>query len=164
MVTDLAVRRTGGDRVQLTWTAPGDDGFVGLAEAYDVRYATTPITPGSFAGATVAPATPLPVPGGLPQTLDLAGLTGGEYYFALEAVDNSGNWSALSNVAASIRGDLNCDGVVDFDDINPFVLALTEPAAYESAYPDCDWMNGDCDADGTVDFDDINAFVALLTQ
>jgi parallel beta-helix repeat protein len=61
-------------------------------------------------------------------------------------------------------GDVNCDGRVDFDDINPFVLALTGADGYYSEYPECDWLNGDCNEDGSVDFDDINAFVALLAQ
>jgi hypothetical protein len=60
-------------------------------------------------------------------------------------------------------GDLNCDGAVDFDDINPFVLALSDPAGYAQQYPNCDILTGDCDADGDVDFDDINPFVALLS-
>ncbi len=60
-------------------------------------------------------------------------------------------------------GDLNCDGVIDFEDINPFVLALSDPVGYQAAYPNCDIHNGDCDHDGDVDFDDINAFVALLS-
>jgi len=59
-------------------------------------------------------------------------------------------------------GDLDCDGDVDFDDIDPFVTALGGQAAYEAAFPDCDWLHGDCDEDGDVDFDDINPFVALL--
>ncbi len=61
-------------------------------------------------------------------------------------------------------GDLDCDGDVDFDDINPFVLALSDPAGYAAAYPECNILNGDCDEDGDVDFDDINPFVALLSQ
>jgi len=59
-------------------------------------------------------------------------------------------------------GDLDCDGDVDFDDINPFVLALSGQAAYETQHPGCNWLNADCDSSGTVDFDDINPFVALL--
>ncbi len=55
------------------------------------------------------------------------------------------------------------DGVVNFDDINPFVLALSDPAGYQTAYPECNLRNGDCDGDGDVDFDDINPFVALLS-
>jgi hypothetical protein len=63
----------------------------------------------------------------------------------------------------AIPGDLNCDGVVDVDDINPFVLAIVDPVAYQAAYPNCNFLNGDCNGDGFVDFDDINAFVALLS-
>ncbi len=61
-----------------------------------------------------------------------------------------------------VLGDANCDGVLDFDDINPFVLALSDPAAYQVAYPGCPLSNSDCNQDGVADFDDINAFVALL--
>jgi hypothetical protein len=57
---------------------------------------------------------------------------------------------------------LNCDGAIDFGDINPFVLALTDPSQYQQAYPDCDFMNADINEDGSVDFGDINPFVALL--
>jgi hypothetical protein len=60
-------------------------------------------------------------------------------------------------------GDLNCDGVLDFGDINPFVLALSDPGAYQAAYPDCNRLNGDADGDGDVDFDDINPFVGILS-
>ena len=67
----------------------------------------------------------------------------------------------LTPVGAAL-GDLNCDGVVNFDDINPFVLALSDPLAYQAAYPNCNILNGDCDNDGDVDFDDISPFVALL--
>jgi hypothetical protein len=60
-------------------------------------------------------------------------------------------------------GDLNCDGVINFDDINAFVLALSGEEAYQAAFPSCHWLNADCNADGQVSFDDINAFVALLS-
>ena len=59
-------------------------------------------------------------------------------------------------------GDLNCDGSVDFFDIQAFVLAITDPAAYEAQYPDCDILNGDCNGDGVVDFFDIDSFVELV--
>ena len=60
-------------------------------------------------------------------------------------------------------GDLNCDGNVDFFDIDAFVLAITDPAGYEAAYPDCDIMLADCNGDGSVDFFDIEPFVELIT-
>ncbi|MEW6251189.1 MAG: hypothetical protein AB1716_11115 [Planctomycetota bacterium] len=60
-------------------------------------------------------------------------------------------------------GDLNCDGRVDFDDINPFVTALSGQAGYYATYS-CNWYNADCSGDGQVDFGDINPFVGLLTR
>jgi hypothetical protein len=44
----------------------------------------------------------------------------------------SDNVSMLLNQRPQL-GDLNCDGKVDFDDIDPFVLALGGPAAYYAA-------------------------------
>ena len=43
-VTDLAVVGATTDSVTLSWTAPGDDGDVGTAATYDIRYSTSPIT------------------------------------------------------------------------------------------------------------------------
>jgi hypothetical protein len=64
---------------------------------------------------------------------------------------------------SGLRGDLNCDGVVDNFDIDPFVLALTDPEAYAAAFPDCDINNADTNGDGLVNNFDIDAFVALLS-
>jgi hypothetical protein len=63
-------------------------------------------------------------------------------------------------------GDLNCDGAVDFGDINPFVLYLSNFATWQSAFPACPAENGDINGDGTYgqgSFGDINPFVALLS-
>ncbi len=61
---------------------------------------------------------------------------------------------------AFATGDVNCDGSVDFFDIDPFLLALFDPAAYAAAFPGCD--NGDVNNDGNVDFFDIDPFLACL--
>ena len=63
-----------------------------------------------------------------------------------------------------LPGDLNCDSRVDFGDINPFVLALSDPIEYSEQYPNCAISNGDINGDGLVNFGDINPFVALLTN
>jgi hypothetical protein len=60
--------------------------------------------------------------------------------------------------------DVNCDGVVDFSDIDPFVTALISRDDYESDYPDCNYLNADVNQDGNVDFDDINPFVDCLVN
>ncbi|MEW6251579.1 MAG: hypothetical protein AB1716_13100, partial [Planctomycetota bacterium] len=61
------------------------------------------------------------------------------------------------------RGDCNCDGNVDFGDINPFVLALSNFAAWQNQYPGCPVENPDLDASGQINFNDINPFVACLS-
>ncbi len=67
-------------------------------------------------------------------------------------------------LAPPSTGDMDCDGDVDFDDIDPFVLALSGEVAYQLVYPDCDWIRADCNEDGGVTFDDIDPFVALIGQ
>jgi hypothetical protein len=62
-----------------------------------------------------------------------------------------------------LPGDLNCDGAVNFGDINPFVQVLTDLAGWEQAHPNCPLLTGDINGDGAVNFGDINPFVALLS-
>jgi len=97
-------------------------------------------------------------PGGTANVL--MNLTLDEVGFALDATATI----AADGVVGPppLTGDMNCDGVVDFDDIDPFVLALAGPVAYGAQYPDCRWLNADCDGNGAVNFADIDAFVALF--
>ena len=60
-------------------------------------------------------------------------------------------------------GDMDCNGQVDFGDINPFVFCLSNQSAWQAAYPGCPAQNGDIDGSGAVGFDDINPFVTLLS-
>lgn len=57
---------------------------------------------------------------------------------------------------------MNCDCVVDMDDVDPFVLALLDAAAYELAQPSCEILNGDFIVDGIVDGADAQGFLDLL--
>lgn len=93
-------------------------------------------------------------------TVEIPGF--GEVTTELEAVRVAGTVWAEAFFDPWVLGDMNCDGVVDFDDISPFVLALGGQSGYEAAYPECNWYHADCDNDGDVDFDDINPFIALL--
>ncbi len=64
-----------------------------------------------------------------------------------------------------LRGDMNCDGVVDFGDINPFVSYLVDFSTWQAAYPDCPASNGDIDEDSVYpSFQDINPFVECVIQ
>ncbi|MGE0482338.1 MAG: sorbosone dehydrogenase family protein [Phycisphaerae bacterium] len=60
------------------------------------------------------------------------------------------------------RGDLNCDGVINVFDIDPFVLALADPPGYAAAFPGCMRHNADLDLDGLVANFDIDSFVERL--
>jgi len=63
-----------------------------------------------------------------------------------------------------VRGDANCDGELTFADIDPFVLALSDRAAWEAAYG-CDYLAAnDVNGDGEVTFTDLDPFVACLVQ
>ena len=90
------------------------------------------------------------------------------YYYWAKATNDCGT-SGFSNGDSGYAegsgyplGDLNCDGMLDAFDIDPFVLALTDPAGYAAAFPNCDIMLADCNQDGVVDAFDIDPFVELL--
>lgn len=79
-------------------------------------------------------------------------------------------WWMLARLAgwpgpsADYPGDTNCDSVISYGDINPFVVALSGQSAYEAAYPQCHYLNADCNLDGFVTYGDINPFVQLLAK
>jgi hypothetical protein len=87
-------------------------------------------------------------------------------YYAGDGYSQDGEIRYARSTApvVQILGDLNCDGAVDGYDIDPFVLALTSPAAYAEAFPACDYMLADINGDGTVNGYDIDPFVGLLTS
>lgn len=57
------------------------------------------------------------------------------------------------------KGDFNCDKIIDFQDIDPFVTVLGGGAC-------CDGNGYNCDvnSDGSIDFGDIDPFVELLSS
>lgn len=73
-----------------------------------------------------------------------------------------GSLCGVASCETHLLGDMNCDGVVNILDINPFTLAIANPAAYQVQYPSCDISNGDINQDGATDILDINGFIALL--
>lgn len=72
--------------------------------------------------------------------------------------------AALDSCWGQATGDSNCDGVVDTYDIDGFVLALGDQAAWTAAYG-CNYLcANDTNGDGAVDTYDIDSFVALLAE
>ena len=64
------------------------------------------------------------------------------------------------------RGDSNCDGGVNWRDIDFFVAAMTSEAAWRNVFlpvaPGCPYDNNDVSGDGSVNWRDIDPLVALM--
>ena len=101
-ITDLALSDVDGSRVRLAWTATGDDGAVGRASHYEIRYSTVPITEDNFSAATPAFADFDPAESGSPEASDVTGLVyETHYYFAIKAFDEFSNPGPISNVPSA---------------------------------------------------------------
>jgi len=100
--------------VTLTWTASGDDGDVGTAAQYDLRYSTSPLTASNWNDATPVTTVPTPLPSGTIQQCSVESLGASTtYYFAIRAADEAANWSGLSNVVSvTTPGDTTPPGTV----------------------------------------------------
>ena len=90
--------------IVLQWTAPGDDGNVGRATTYDLRYRTVNITGTDtlswWNGATQVSGEPTPSTAGVTDSMRVRGLQPlTTYYFIIRAADEVPNWSGYSNMA-----------------------------------------------------------------
>ncbi|MFV2066788.1 MAG: PEP-CTERM sorting domain-containing protein [Pirellulales bacterium] len=89
--------------------------------------------------------------------------TNGSSDFAIGGSDLGENDTpGAPNIPTILPGDMDLDGDIDFDDIAPFVLALNDPAAYETDFGVPPSQRGDTDGDGDMDFDDIPGFVNIF--
>lgn len=101
-VTDLWVGAVTLRSISLSWTAPGDDGDLGIATEYDLRYSTSDLSEAVWSSATRCLGVPAPDSAGHYQSHTVTGLQPDTaYYFALKAGDEAPNWSAMSNVATA---------------------------------------------------------------
>jgi len=102
ITTLTATQGANSGEVILGWTAPGDDGNVGTAARYDLRWSSSTLTDANFAGATPVAGLLAPKAAGSAESFTVTGLTPGvTLFFAIKASDEAGNLSALSNVAGS---------------------------------------------------------------
>jgi hypothetical protein len=65
-------------------------------------------------------------------------------------------------VSAAPLGDMNCDGVVDLLDVDPFVLALLDPTGYAAAFPGCSIARADMNHDNAINGGDVQNFAGVL--
>ncbi|MBL8879463.1 MAG: hypothetical protein JNG88_10120 [Phycisphaerales bacterium] len=92
------------------------------------------------------------------------GSTSGQHDAAVSA---GGPWQLYSGywpgcVPIELPADMNCDGLVNNFDIDGFVLALSDPAAYAAAFPNCNIQNADVDGNGLINNFDITPFVGCI--
>ena len=67
-----------------------------------------------------------------------------------------------STVVPETPGDMNCDGSINLDDMEPFALALVDPVEYSTQYPQCNVANADLDGNSLQDGRDVSFFVEKL--
>ncbi len=97
-ISDLSGIAKGSIETELSWTAPGDDGLVGLASENEIRYNTSTISESNWASSTKVDSALVAKISGTKQKFVVTGLTGGtSYYFAIKTKDEAGNFSPVSN-------------------------------------------------------------------
>lgn len=107
-ISDLRVESNDIKGIQLSWTVPGDNGNVGQASVYDIRYAAAEITTDNWDSATQAEGEPTPLYPGDTQTYTVKTLDSNTtYYFAVKTGDESSNWSVISNPATATTGEVD---------------------------------------------------------
>lgn len=105
-IIDLAASTGASGTVNLSWTAPGDDGDSGTATTYLIRYATSAISDDvTWNNATQVSGEPAPLAAGTTQTMTVSGLAPGQtFYFAIRVQDEVSLMSALSNSPSAAAG------------------------------------------------------------
>ena len=99
VISDLSVEVLSTTSVMLAWTATGDDGIVGTASSYDIRYSTLEITIDTWIYLEQVIGEPKPKVAGQKESFIISRLSPGTTYrFALNVMDDSGNESKFSNV------------------------------------------------------------------
>jgi phosphodiesterase/alkaline phosphatase D-like protein len=159
-VTNLLVVGITSSNATLAWTAPGDDGNMGTAKSYDLRYSTSPITPSNFSSASKASGFPVPALAGTKQSFTIPKLSASRtYYFAIKATDNAGNVSPLSNVtSATTAAPPPPDKTAPAAVTNLAVVSATSNSLIVS------WTApGDDDNDGTAKTYDLRYSISLIT-
>jgi hypothetical protein len=100
-VSNLSAINPTSSSMDLSWTAPGDDGAEGTASHYDIRYSTSEIYDSNWEEANQCSGEPSPSAAGSPESFTVTGLSPSSfYYFALKTADEAMNWSSLSNIAS----------------------------------------------------------------
>ena len=115
-VDSLAAGPGGLLSIPVSWNDVGDDGLIGTAGSYDVRYSTSPIiTEADWDNATLASGEPDPQTPGLLENFTITNLDHSTtYYIRLKVADQAFNESAMSN---EVQASTQYATTVFFDDM-----------------------------------------------
>ncbi len=106
-ITDMSGTTLSTTSIQLSWTAVGDDGVLGQASAYELRYAPWSLGEHNLNLATLVSGLPVPAAPGDTEIFQVDGLDAGVLYrCALVAIDEAGNRSMVSNIAYALTTPL----------------------------------------------------------
>ena len=122
-ISDLTATTDVTGKVTLKWTSVGDDGLVGTAASYEVRYFLSPIPSNCqvnwSSGGSITYGLPAPAIAGTVQQATLNGLAPGVAYdFCIAAVDDAGNMGVGSNMATATASAGVPYGTGAYDDNN----------------------------------------------
>ena len=158
-INDLQAEPTD-EIINLTWTAPGDDGSQGTAYIYEIRISQEEITEANWEDAELLQNPPLPLEAGSTQNYIVEELQHEiTYYFAIKAFDESYNASPLSNVS-------NANLIIDI--IPP--SDITDLTVYEGTTSNLNTMKiqwtapGDNGMQGTADHYEIRYLTSEITE
>jgi len=98
------------------------------------------------------------VTGTIAQPLVSEEPTGGSFGVA------GGFWTGQTVEISITPGDMNCDGVVDGNDVLPFVLALIDGESFSTSYPGCNRNNADLNMDQQIDGADIQRLLDVVVS
>jgi hypothetical protein len=166
-VTNLAPKPNDTTSVKLSWMAPGDDGWLGLASQYDIRYSTSPLTDANWNAATPAVNSIIP---GAPEQMQsgiVSGLPRGHnIYLAMKAGDEVPNYSGISNVVmvylaegpfSTICGDCNGDNKINIQDITRLINYLWRDGTAPNPWQVCD-----VNSNGILNIQDVTRLINYL--
>ncbi|MEC4685745.1 MAG: fibronectin type III domain-containing protein [Nitrospirota bacterium] len=130
-INDLAASNPTLNSIELSWTAPGDDGDTGTAVSYDIRYSTSTISDANWSAATRVTGEPTPEAAGTTQSMTVTGLVPETtYYVAVKTADEVPNTSNQSNVVAAITDASTFEYIMGTDDYGQ--PTVSQPAQWET--------------------------------
>lgn len=136
-ITDLQVTEVTRNSVTLTWTAIGDDGYLGRAAGYDIRYSFDSLNNYNWNYAAQVSNEPLPQPSGYKETFTITGLLPDTtYYIGIQVFDEKDNRSGIAQVKVQTRKSrIIFQGSVSTDDFEPqYPWGLEWTTSYDGTY------------------------------